>query len=646
MKKQSWFRGGTGTAALLVGLGFGGIGSVDESVFAAKPPADDGGSKAEAEPESRLAAVPDEIASLLETPGFAQAHWGLLVVDRKTGEIVAERNADRMFLMASVTKLFTCASALEILGPDFRFETPVHRRGEIASDGTLRGDLILVASGDPSLGGRTSAEDGSLLYRSVDHSYATATSGASIVEADPLAGLDHLAREIKAAGITRVTGEVIVDDRRFEPAEATGTGPRLVTPIVVNDNLIDFVVTPGAEPGEAPSVRCVPESGSYSVEVQAETVVSGARPTLNVRRPAPRRFVVFGEIPADSGPIVVVGDVADPASFARALFIERLRDRGIEVSASIMADNPGGRLPSREQVAALPKVAVYTSPPFREYVKVILKTSQNLHASLLPLLIAVERGKRTIDDGLRIEGDWLRSLDLPGESFSLGGGAGGHRADLGSPRAVVGLLRAMAERPYAPAFETALPILGRDGTTASHIRQDSPVRGHTWAKTGTYIVIDVSSGRRVLLSKSLAGYMETASGRRLVFAVFLNNAPERPGAGVDVSPESAGRLLGRLCEALYEADAPAADPEADPEPASDPDEPEAPSEASGIEAPSADAAASRPRRASEGRFRRAFASDDRAGADMIEFERPSIRASARRYLGDHDGWTDSFNHTD
>ena len=108
------------------------------------------------------------------------------------------------------------------------------------------------------------------------------------------------------------------------------------------------------------------------------------------------------------------------------------------------------------------------------------------------------------------------------------------------------------------AFDAALPILGRDGTLARAVAPDSPARGHAHAKTGTYWVDNELSGKAVLTSKALAGYLETASGRPLVFAFFVNNvmldAP-RPGRTVSDATAEAGRLLGKLCEVFYANDA-------------------------------------------------------------------------------------------
>ena len=110
----------------------------------------------------------DRVDSVVNAREYAGAHWGMLVVDLASGRPVFERNPDQMFCPASVTKLFTTAGAMTEFGAEYRFKTPVVRRGEV-KDGTLTGDLILVGRGDMSLGGRT-GPDGSLLFEDSDHS--------------------------------------------------------------------------------------------------------------------------------------------------------------------------------------------------------------------------------------------------------------------------------------------------------------------------------------------------------------------------------------------------------------------------------------------------------------------------------------------
>lgn len=505
--------------------------------------------------------IEPRVEEVLKTKGFEGGHWGILVVDGTTGKTVYERNADQMFCPASVTKLFSTAAALSDLGADFRFQTPVVRRGDV-KDGVLQGDLILVTRGDPCMGGRTGPE-GKFLFRDNDHTYSGSHFDGEIVSADPLAALDHLARAVQAAGIKAITGDVLVDERFFESTSSTGSGPSRVGPTVINDNVIDIVVTPAGSAGEPAEVRLIPETAFASADLQVETVESSQPPRLTVRSVGPRQFSVRGQLPAGHKPVVKIYEVEEPAAFARTLFIERLRGRGVQVAAAAIGENHVENLPTTADVAKLPKVAEYTSPPFREYLRVILKVSHNLHASTLPLLLAAHHGEKTLAEGLRREGELLKKLGVPIETISFGGGAGGHRADLVTPRATVALLRAMAARPDFPAYDAALPVLGRDGTLAKAVSAESPARGHARAKTGTFWLENGLTGQSVLTSKALAGYMETTTGRPLVFAFFLNEVPlDAKDAQVTEATAKAGRLLGSLCEVFYRSDEPKAPPAA------------------------------------------------------------------------------------
>jgi D-alanyl-D-alanine carboxypeptidase/D-alanyl-D-alanine-endopeptidase (penicillin-binding protein 4) len=115
----------------------------------------------------------------------------------------------------------------------------------------------------------------------------------------------------------------------------------------------------------------------------------------------------------------------------------------------------------------------------------------------------------------------------------------------------------MAARRESAAFYGALPILGRDGTLARSVAPESPARGHVHAKTGTYWVDNELDGKAVLTSKALAGYLETASGRQLVLAVFVNNAmldAPKPNYSVHDATTQAGKMLGKLCEVFYGSD--------------------------------------------------------------------------------------------
>lgn len=486
-----------------------------------------------------------KIEQVINGPNYQQASWGILVADAETGEAIYAHNPDRLFLPASTTKIYSCAAALAVLGPDYKFETPVYRRGKV-EDGKLQGDLILVAKGDLTLGGRTGA-DGKMAFKEHDHIYATFQPGAELTDTDPLAGLKSLARQVAQKGIRHVTGDVLVDDRLFPKSRGSGSGPDLLTPIVINDNVVDLLVTPGAKEGDPAKIVVRPESRFFQIDARIVTVGEGKKPSARRLAPGPQRLVVRGEIPLKSQPLLLIHPLEDPTAFARALFIEALEKEGVTVAASPLQP-PTASLPDADGYVRLQCVGVYTSPPFSEVVKVTLKVSHNLYASTLPILAAVHKGQRTLSDGLKLQGQFLTSLGIPAETISFGGGAGGAPADAVTPRATVQLLRALAKRSDYPAIRAGLPVLGVDGTLADVVKPDSPARGKAWAKTGTMIWSDLMNGRQLLTSKALAGILKTANGRELVVAMFVNNVPLPKG----VTSSREGKVLGKLCEIIYQ----------------------------------------------------------------------------------------------
>jgi D-alanyl-D-alanine carboxypeptidase/D-alanyl-D-alanine-endopeptidase (penicillin-binding protein 4) len=487
--------------------------------------------------------------ALQEVTGQSQykhAHWGILVVDQQTGDVVCEHNADKLFVPASTTKLYSVACALDCFGADHRFQTPLVRRGEIDEGGELRGDLILVASGDLSFGGRTNAQGG-IDFTNADHIYAEGGSDTELTASDPLEGLNDLARQVVEGGIKRVRGDVLVDDRLFDKAEGSGSGPGRLTPIMINDNLIDLTIEP-TEAGKPAKVSWRPQTAAIQVECKAETGDKDSRLETSLLDLGYGRLCVRGRIPQGHKPIVRVYEVQDAAAFARTLLIEALARVGVAVDAPTVAPSSGAALPSRDEVGKLPRIAMHTSPPLSESARLILKVSHNLHASTLPLLVAAKHGDRTLSAGLKHQHDFLGRIGVDVETISFGGGAGGSRADYVTPRATVQLLRYMTTRPDFSQYHDALPSLGIDGTLSKSVGPDSPARGKVFAKTGTLYWHNAMNSRMLLTSKALAGYLTTSHDRKLALALFVNNVHLRDG----VDAKSIGRDLGRICEIVHE----------------------------------------------------------------------------------------------
>jgi D-alanyl-D-alanine carboxypeptidase/D-alanyl-D-alanine-endopeptidase (penicillin-binding protein 4) len=487
------------------------------------------------------------IETIIDGPDYTQAHWGILVANAK-GETVYSRNAEKLFTPASTTKLYSCAAMLIAYGADYRFETPVYARGEVDQLGVLRGDLILVGRGDLGFGGRTT-KDGKMAFANSDHTYANGSAtGADLTDTNPLAALEDLAAQVKAAKIREIAGEVLIDDRLFAKARGTGSGPDAVSPIIVNDNLIDLIITPAEKAGQLAKVVSKPDLPGLFIDSEVQTVNAKGATTITINSVGPLTFTVRGQIPANSKPIVRIAAIEDPALFARVAFIDCLRKQGIRVRASVA--KPGiASLPPSEDLAKLKPIAMHQSPPLSEALKVTLKVSHNLYASTLPCLVAVKSGKRTQEEGLREQGRLLQALGVDVKTISFAGGAGGAWADCVTPKATVQLLQAMRKRDDWSVYKAALPSLGVDGTLAGIVPDDSPARGKVFAKTGTLAYNNSLNGNgySLLRSKALAGTMTTSKGTELFFAMFVNNAPL--GTGVGASRE--GKVLGKLSELIF-----------------------------------------------------------------------------------------------
>jgi len=236
---------------------------------------------------------------IMNKPAYAAGQWAIAVRDLDSGQQIIELDNSALIEPGSVTKTYAAAAAWLTFGPDSTVVTPVKRTGDVV-DGALGGDLILVGKEDLTMGGRTKA-DGSVDFANLDHNDANSIPGATLTPGDPLTGLNDLAAQIKAAGITSVTGDVIVDDRLWDPHVLPTNGP--VTPIIINQNLIDFTGTP-TSPGQVAAVKMTPAVAPWTVTTEVRTVAAGQPTSTSVSSPAPGRLVLTGTIAADAAPTV------------------------------------------------------------------------------------------------------------------------------------------------------------------------------------------------------------------------------------------------------------------------------------------------------------------------------------------------------
>jgi D-alanyl-D-alanine carboxypeptidase/D-alanyl-D-alanine-endopeptidase (penicillin-binding protein 4) len=488
------------------------------------------------------------INAVLSDPELARGFWGIEVVSLNSGQVLYSQNADKLFIPASNTKLFTTAAALALIGPDYKFHTTVETAGTLDQHGRLAGDLILIGRGDPNLSGRVLP-------------YAMRTERTDL----PIKVLEDLADTLVQKGLKYIDGDVIADDSYFA-FERYGEGwtqddlvwadGAPVSALTINDSVVFVNIQPADRAGERAFVSITPFAGYYQIDNRIITTPAGTGRKIFINRePGSMVLTLWGNMPlGDAGANEALA-VEDPASFAANLFRSLLEKRGVIVygrttthhtelaslstfSVTALATAHGGG--DTEQKSTGPKqstvLASYESRPLSDDVRVINKVSQNLHAEILLRLLGKEKGLAgTVEGGLEVLKGFLTQAGIPAGEYSFYDGSGLSRQNLVTPHAVVALLQYAAKQPWGQLFSETLPIAGMDGSLADRFH-GTPAQGLVLAKTGSLDHV-----------KSLSGYATTVSGDRVAFSIFSNN--------FDVPGRQAQDAIDRIVEAIVE-DAP------------------------------------------------------------------------------------------
>ena len=492
------------------------------------------------------------IKKIMERPEFAHSRFGIQFYSLDAGKIIYELNSQQLFVPGSTAKLFTEGTALELLGADHRFHTRIYRTGPIERDGTLNGDLVLVAGGDPNLSNRIQS-DGTLAFENQDHSYGGPDSKG--LAGDPLVVIRELARKVAEKNIKNIKGHVLVDISLFpEGDRELGTGV-VISPIVVNDNVIDVIATPGTTEGAPVTLKVSPQTSYVTFVNQATTGNAGSSATFDyssdkTNPDGTHVATITGTLPLGSPAGVASYRVPEPKRFAAVTLMEALKERGVTCSNPASMETPDFKaLAANYKAENL--VAEHLSPQLKEEVKVTLKVSQNLHASMTPSILGalLSRAEKDIDQaGFDLENAFLRKAGLDLTAAVQSDGAGGNA--FYTPDFVVRYLLFMSKQNDFQDFYRALPILGKDGTLVK-IQVNSPAAGHVHAKTGTYNVYDALNKKMMVTGKGLAGYMDTAKGEHLILALYANMVAV-PMADPEATQKIVGQALGEIAAAAYD----------------------------------------------------------------------------------------------
>lgn len=457
-----------------------------------------------------------QLEAWVNQPRFSGAVWSVKIASLDTGRALYENHADRLMSPASNSKLYTGALALDTLGGDYRFKTPLRATAPVDAQGTVAGDLIVSGCNDPS-------------WKSPRF--------AAIFE--------PFVAALTKAGVKLVTGDLVADNTflhgqptggSWTVEDVTDSEGAPVSALTLADNTAAIHVAPGTNAGAACHITMEPEGTVLNLVNLTQTVPAGGEAHLELS-PATgtNDFYLLGQLPVGGGAETLDTGVSQPARWFGTALKAALASHGIVIQGGVRVVS-WPKVPSWNP-AELHLLGDIQSPPLREVVRAFMKPSQNLETDLVfdhvgeltrepatPAWVTSEQlAVRALDH-------FLRQHAIP-HDVHFDEGSGMSRNNLTSARATVALLTVMATNRWAADYYAALPIAGVDGTLRNRMK-NSPAFGKVHAKTGTLRWVN-----------SLSGYVTSAAGEKLVFSLMLNRYASPPDRRrTDELDEIAGML--------------------------------------------------------------------------------------------------------
>lgn len=502
-------------------------------------------------PARSVRSLATRIREHTQAPHFAAASWGIKIISLETGRTLFEHDANKYFLPASNTKLYTGALALETFPADYRFSTDLYTTAPlIIRNGIFTGDLVLYGQGDPTLG-----------------------AGEKLA-ASPQP-FDQLAAQLAKLGIKRVRGQLIVDESYFA-TPALGSGWQAndlqwyygaqVSAIAVHENTLRLSIKPATRvnlPCEiAKLTPLAPGVELFKIINRTRTVAQGEATSVGVYRDsATNTLYIFGDLAIDKAPIRTSLALPFSAITAGNELRAALARSQIKLEGGIKVVNWLDRawFTSAATSFSVPsswhRIATIASPTLAQILQQTLKRSQNLYAQSLLLQVGRQAAQTyaasvcvkngitctTEQWGIYAINNFLLQARLPLNSVSLEEGSGLSRGNLVTPAATTALLQYMNSRPNAQIFREALPIAGVDGTLKARMRGTLAAH-NVHAKTGT-----------MRATYTLSGYVTTAAKEPLAFSIMLNNyVPPSTNDSASVNLPSANKEIDAIVIMLAE----------------------------------------------------------------------------------------------
>lgn len=445
------------------------------------------------------AQTPAPVKWLLQAPYMRGASFSLVVKDVQEGRTVYSYDTDRLQSPASVLKTVATATALEILGEDYRYPTTLEYDG-ILENGTLEGNLYIKGSGDPSLG--------SSHFAPGQNKFLSTWIAA-----------------LQKAGIKHITGSVISDESIFDTEGVSIKWLRedmgnYYAPgsygISIFDNMYKLSLQTGAAgtrpvlKGTEPDIPFIRfKNYLKAAPVSSDSAYIIGAPLDDVR-------YLYGVLPANREAYVLKGDIPDPALYLARYLTDQLQQKGIRVDGSpscyrIEVEENRWKKGERKEI-----VTTY-SPTLREIASVCNHVSHNLYADALVKTVGLQYKPRrnemisSFGRGVQVVKEYWEKKGLDVFPLRMSDGSGLAPADKVSAGFMGELLVYMAtESAVSDAFIASLPQAGIEGSVRNFLK-GSKLQGKARLKSGGITGV-----------RSYAGYI-TKDGKTYAVAVFSNN---------------------------------------------------------------------------------------------------------------------------
>lgn len=437
--------------------------------------------------QNSINSVQQKIAGWQTSPGLSNASICISVSDSQTNEKLIESNPQLSLIPASILKTITTATALEVFGPDFRFQTALNYSGIVHSD-TLFGDLQIIGGGDPTLVSKYFPE--SNLFQ------------------------EEWIKALKEKNIKVITGNLIVDATIYESQSIPGTwiwediGNYFgagASGISVFDNLYEIHLRSGVEAGKPTQImRIVPEIPNLELTNEVLSSDLNSDEAYVFGSPEENKRVIRGTIPKNQFDFVVKASVPNPAALLASEFRKILSANGISIS--------GGTKFEKVKTESASQLSVIQSPPLRDIIRVTNHESVNLFAEHFLKHLAFQKiGLGTTDDGCKFIIEFWKNKGIDMTGFFMNDGSGLSRFNAITANQMVSILNYMKTKStYSNDFYKSLPTVS-NGTLTVFTEANFP-NDCLRAKSGSMTRV-----------RCYAGYLITFSGRQLSFAIMLNN---------------------------------------------------------------------------------------------------------------------------